>query len=176
MTSNVELTRLICEAAGLELQTNGRKLKIIFPHQRTHRATPYSRSKKAAEKLLADLSSSKFLPISILRLPGVFGKWCKPNYNSVVATFCHNIARDLPIKISDSDKMLTLVHIDTVVDCILNEINGDNEGLQFPKIEPSYNISVGQLSKKLVRLEKAARVWCWARWVPLWSVHFTQRT
>ena len=70
--------------------------------------------------------------------------------------------------------MLTLVHIDTVVDCILNEISGDNEGLQFPKIEPTYNISVGQLSK-LVRFEKAAEFGV-GRWVPLWSVHFTQRT
>ena len=158
VTSNVELTRLICEAAGLELQTNGRKLKIIFSSS-THsqERTPYGRSKKAAEKLLADLSSSKFLPISILTLPGVFGKWCKPNYNSVVATFCHNIARDLPIKISDSDKMLTLVHIDTVVDCILNEISGDNEGLQFPKIEPAYNISVGQLSKKISSFRKSRK-------------------
>jgi UDP-2-acetamido-2,6-beta-L-arabino-hexul-4-ose reductase len=158
VTSNVELTRLICEAAGSEPQSNSRKLKIIFSSS-THsqERTPYGRSKKVAEKLLVNLSSSKFVPISILRLPGVFGKWCKPNYNSVVATFCHNIARGLPIKISDPDKMLTLTHIDTVVDCILNEIIDDDGGLQFPKIEPVYNISVGQLSKKISSFEKSRK-------------------
>ena len=69
---------------------------------------PYGSSKLAAEDLLKDLSRTNGNPIIIYRLPGVFGKWCRPNYNSVVATFCHNVAHGLPIEVNDSDKINVL--------------------------------------------------------------------
>jgi len=82
---------------------------------------PYGTSKKEAEDLFAKYPNKAF----IFRLPNVFGKWCRPNYNSVVATFCYNIAHDLPITINDPETILNLVYIDDVVDCFIKALEGD---------------------------------------------------
>lgn len=76
---------------------------------------PYGASKKASEDLLLKYADETGAKILIYRLSNVYGKWCKPNYNSVVATFCHNIARDLPITVSDPGKKLNLIYIDDLV-------------------------------------------------------------
>ena len=90
-------------------------------------------------------------PIGILRLPGVFGKWCRPNYNSVVATFCHNIAHGLPITISDPAIGLDVIHIDDVVKCILDTLAGESRvgSDGFFHAEPQFHISLGDLARKL---------------------------
>jgi UDP-2-acetamido-2,6-beta-L-arabino-hexul-4-ose reductase len=80
---------------------------------------PYGRSKRRAEEQLADWAKTKGGQAVVFRLHNVFGKWCRPNYNSVVATFCHNIARGLPITISDRARELELVYIDDVVAAML---------------------------------------------------------
>ena len=85
------------------------------PRLRQTQDNPYGRSKLAAEHALEDYATRTGTPAAIYRFPGVFGKWCRPNYNSVVATFCHNIARDLPITISDPAHVVELVYIDDVV-------------------------------------------------------------
>ena len=77
---------------------------------------PYGVSKKAGEDLLFDYSKETGAKVLVYRLPNVFGKWCRPNYNSAVVTFCNNIANDLPIQINDRSVMMTLVYIDDVVD------------------------------------------------------------
>jgi UDP-2-acetamido-2,6-beta-L-arabino-hexul-4-ose reductase len=77
---------------------------------------PYGRSKLAGEKALLELASADGAVVSIWRLPNVCGKWSRPNYNSVIATFCHNIARNLPIQIDDPAAPLTLLHIDDLID------------------------------------------------------------
>jgi UDP-2-acetamido-2,6-beta-L-arabino-hexul-4-ose reductase len=72
--------------------------------------------------VVARYATASGAPCTIFRLKNVFGKWCRPDYNSVVATFCHNIAHDLPISISDPDRELELVHVDDVVEAFLTEV------------------------------------------------------
>lgn len=80
----------------------------------------YGQSKKAAEELLFAHARETGAQALVYRLPNLFGKWCRPNYNSAVATFCHNIARDLPITVSDPAVELELVYVDDLVEEILN--------------------------------------------------------
>ena len=77
---------------------------------------PYGQSKKAGEELMFQYAEETGAKVLVYRFPNLFGKWCRPNYNSAVATFCHNIANGLPIQVNDPDVMLNLVYIDDVVD------------------------------------------------------------
>jgi len=86
---------------------------------------PYGRSKKAGEDLLFAYAQETSSVVNIFRLPNVFGKWCRPNYNSAVATFCYNIARDLPITVNDPEVVMNLVYIDDVVQAFLAALKGD---------------------------------------------------
>ena len=114
---------------------------------------PYGRSKHAAENLLVDYCRRMDTPARIFRLPGVFGKWSRPNYNSVVATFCYNIARDLPIQISDPDREVELVHVDDVVVAFLaltkEEIHVP--GVDFVAAEPIFRVRLGAIADKIRR-------------------------
>nr|WP_302020159.1 capsular polysaccharide biosynthesis protein CapF [uncultured Acetatifactor sp.] len=96
---------------------------------------PYGRSKKAGEDMLADYGKRTGAPVYNYRFPNVFGKWCRPNYNSAVATFCHNIARGLPIRVNDRAALLHLVYIDDLVQELLQALEGhphrDAEGYCF---------------------------------------------
>lgn len=84
----------------------------------------YGRSKREAEELVFAHERDTGAPALVYRLPGVFGKWCRPSYNSVVATFCHHIARDQPIEVRDPAHRLPLVYIDDVVDCFMEAMEG----------------------------------------------------
>lgn len=119
---------------------------------------PYGRSKKQAEDILLEYSRRTSTPVRIFRLPGVFGKWCRPDYNSVVATFCHHIARDLPIAISDPAHEIEIIHVDVVVAAFLALLKAeiDIRGASFLPVEPAYRISLGALAEKL-RLFRAVR-------------------
>ena len=86
---------------------------------------PYGRSKKAGEDLLFSYGDETGAPVYVYRLPNVFGKWCRPNYTSAVATFCYNIARDLPVKVNDPEVVMNLVYIDDVLDSFVNALKGD---------------------------------------------------
>ena len=86
---------------------------------------PYGKSKLAGENLLRDYGERTGAKVLIYRFPNVFGKWCRPNYNSAVATFCHNIANDLPITVNDSSVMLRLVYIDDVVAELIAALKGE---------------------------------------------------
>ena len=77
---------------------------------------PYGKSKKAGEELIFNYGKENGVKTLVYRFPNVFGKWCRPNYNSAVATFCYNIAHDLPITVNDRNHMMTLVYIDDVID------------------------------------------------------------
>ena len=110
---NAELTMALCQEVSRIAEASGKKVPIIFASSIQARDdNPYGKSKLAAEQALKDANLTHGIPIHIFRLPNVFGKWCKPNYNSVVATFCHNIARDMSIHVNDPDTPLTLVYID----------------------------------------------------------------
>lgn len=112
---------------------------------------PYGRSKKAAEDLLCMYSKKTGVAIRILRLPNVFGKWCRPSYNSVVATFCHNIANGLSITVNDPATVLNLIHVDDVVSELLNLLNSEDlTGCEFKdKFYDTDAITLGELAKLL---------------------------
>lgn len=85
---------------------------------------PYGESKRAGEQLLFDYSKETGAKVLVYRFPNVFGKWCRPNYNSAVATFCHNIAHDLPIQVNAPDVVMNLVYVDDVVDELIAALSG----------------------------------------------------
>lgn len=107
---------------------------------------PYGVSKKAGEDLLFNYCKETGAKVLVYRLPNVFGKWCKPNYNSAVATFCHNIANDLAVNVKDPSIFLNLVYIDDVVEELINAING-NENLvsEFCEIPVVHTITLGSI-------------------------------
>ncbi|MBO4902157.1 MAG: capsular polysaccharide biosynthesis protein CapF [Lachnospiraceae bacterium] len=111
---------------------------------------PYGKSKLAAEGLVSSYARQTGAPVFIYRLPGVFGKWCRPNYNSVVATFCYQIARGLPITVNDPDKVISLVYIDDVVNAFITtmEGRGDFDGT-FCRVSPVHEISLRSLAESI---------------------------
>lgn len=149
---NTGLTKLLCEAVEAESQSTGRRVPILFASStQAELDSSYGRSKFAAESVLENFASETDNPCLIYRLPGVFGKWCKPNYNSVVATFCNNIARDLPIQINDPDAEIRLVYIDDVVTTFMNALASPLEGCARVQIAPEYKITLGELAECLQR-------------------------
>lgn len=112
---------------------------------------PYGRSKRDAEALIAAYAEAASVPGWIFRLPNVFGKWCRPNYNSVVATFCHNVSRGLPLTINDPSAPLKLVYIDDVIDHLATIAAAPKSHLASSEIAPVYELTVGELAEQLER-------------------------
>jgi UDP-2-acetamido-2,6-beta-L-arabino-hexul-4-ose reductase len=109
----------------------------------------YGKSKKAAEEILEQYAKSNHSRLAIYRLPGVFGKWSQPHYNTVVATFCHQIANQEPIQVSDPSKIIDLVYIDDVIHQFLDELNADNKEISYPEIVSVYSVSLGELAQEI---------------------------
>ena len=143
---NINLTRSLCEG----IVATGRNIPLILASStQAESDTLYGQSKRAAEQIVEGYATETGNHAVIYRLPGVFGKWCKPNYNSVVATFCHNIARDLPIQVNDAEATLLLVYIDDVVDEFLRVLKDVQLGLVWSKIEQAFTITLGELSVQI---------------------------
>lgn len=143
---NTGLTERVCQG----LKALGKTTPVLLASSaQAELDNPYGRSKLAAEQAVQALASEHGNPVSIYRLPGVFGKWCKPNYNSVVATFCHNKAHGLPVQISDASARVRLVYIDDVVNALLGQLVSGWAGLLRPSIEPEYSITLGELSDQI---------------------------
>lgn len=107
---------------------------------------PYGKSKKQAEDYIFAYGEETGAEVFVYRMPNVFGKWCRPNYNSAVATFCNNIANDLPITVNDRNYMMNLVYIDDVVNEIRNAIEGNaNKGEVFCEIKPVHQRTLGEI-------------------------------
>ncbi len=120
ITDNRDLTETIVAL----LRGKKSKTPILFTSSiQAELDNPYGNSKLASEKILLNFHKDTDNPIYIYRLPGVFGKWCRPNYNSVVATFCHNISNKLPVKISNLKHEILLVYIDDVVGVFIRHLN-----------------------------------------------------
>lgn len=116
----------------------------------------YGKSKKAGEDLLFDYAKETGARVCVYRLPNVFGKWCRPNYNSAVATFCYNIANDFPIKINDSEVMMNLVYIDDVVDEFINAINGkEHRENNYCFVPTVHKIKLGEIADLLHKFKKS---------------------
>lgn len=107
---------------------------------------PYGESKRAGEQLLFDYAKETGAKVLVYRFPNVFGKWCRPNYNSVIATFCNNIANDLPIQINDASVKLNLVYIDDVVGELIAALSGkEHYDGDFCVIPVVHSITLGEI-------------------------------
>ena len=143
---NADLTARLCDL----IAGTGRKIPLIISSSiQAGLANPYGESKRGAEVAGETLAVNAGNPVTIYRLPGVFGKWCRPNYNSVVATFCHNIANDLPIQISDPAFALNLVYVDDVVGEFIRALEAMPAGLSRGEVSPVYGITLGDLAAQI---------------------------
>ncbi|HBY93754.1 MAG TPA: capsular biosynthesis protein [Chloroflexi bacterium] len=140
---NVGLTVGICD----RLLTLGRPVPLVLASSsQAILDNPYGISKRQAEEVVSQYAQRSGAHVAIYRLKNVFGKWCRPNYNSAVATFCHNIARDLPITISDPNRKLDLIYVDDVVQHFLQELQSPEPGgVYCREVEPAYQITLGRL-------------------------------
>ena len=111
----------------------------------------YGRSKRAGEQIFLEYAEKNGAKVLIYRLPNLFGKWCRPNYNSVVATFCHNIANDLPITVNDEKTELELLYIDDLVNelvmCLLGRENCTENG--YCQVSPTHKVTLGEIVELL---------------------------
>jgi UDP-2-acetamido-2,6-beta-L-arabino-hexul-4-ose reductase len=147
---NTGLTVALCNALAAEYQRSGRQLPLVLASSaQAERDNPYGQSKLAAEQAVQKLCAASGHPAVVYRLPGVFGKWCKPNYNSVVATFCHNIARGLPIQINDPAARLQLVYVDDVVSSFIAALDAPAAGLARGEVTPLYATTLGDLAQQI---------------------------
>ena len=143
---NTDLTARLCDL----IAATGRKIPLVISSSiQADLANPYGESKRGAEVAGEVLAVDAGNPVAIYRLPGVFGKWCKPNYNSVVATFCHNTANGLPIQISDPSSAINLVYVDDVVGEFIRALDAMPAGLSRGEIHPVYSITLGDLAAQI---------------------------
>ena len=143
---NAGLTMSICDA----LRSLGKNTPIILASStQADLDNAYGKSKLDAEEAVKVLEVDTGCPVYVYRLPGVFGKWCKPNYNSVVATFCHNISHNLPIQVNNPDFELSLVYIDDVVEEFVKIIQGVKDDKKKLSVQPEYKIKLGDLADQI---------------------------
>lgn len=117
---------------------------------------PYGQSKKAGEELILAYEKETKVPVYIYRFPNVFGKWCRPNYNSAVATFCDNIASGRPIHINDRNTEMNLIYIDDLVEELINVLNGKaNKKDDFYEVPTVYTISLGDIADLLISFKES---------------------
>lgn len=125
----------------------GRPVRVIYASSaKATDDTDYGRSKRAGEGHLLSLGERTGSPVHVFRLPNVFGKWARPNYNSAVATFCHKVAREQPITVDDADAPLTLVYIDDVVATFVDVLRG-GAASGFGEVAPIYRTTVGEVAR-----------------------------
>lgn len=121
---------------------------------------PYGQSKKAGEDLIFAYGKENNVPVYVYRLPNVFGKWSRPNYNSAVATFCNNIANDLPIQVNDPNAQMKLVYVDDVVSSFIDKLKNEKTKIAeyeyFEEVTPVHEIKLGEIVE-LIQLFKESR-------------------
>lgn len=152
-TGNTDLTRTLLA----QLRQSGNRCPVLLASSiqasltGRYAGSPYGHSKRAAEALLRAYSEQTGAQGLIYRFPNLFGKWCRPNYNSVVATFCHNIARDMPITVSDPAAELELVYIDDLVDELLDAMEGHPHRADagYFRVPVSHPVTLGEIVRLL---------------------------
>jgi UDP-2-acetamido-2,6-beta-L-arabino-hexul-4-ose reductase len=156
--NNATLTRTLCKA----IHQCNRLIPVVYSSSvQAEHNNAYGASKRAAESFLTELRKNIGSQVYIYRLPNVFGKWAKPNYNSVVTTFCHNIARDLPVQVNEPAKELKLVYVEDVITEFSRVLKGQHHGNDgFKTVEPTYEITLGELVRclKLFKQSRASLV------------------
>ncbi|MCL2088757.1 MAG: capsular polysaccharide biosynthesis protein CapF [Oscillospiraceae bacterium] len=147
MTGNYGLSANLLET----LKKHGNTCPILISSStQAELDNPYGISKRASEDLLFDYGKQTGTQVYVYRLPNVFGKWCRPNYNSAVATFCYNIARDLPITVNDPEVVMNLVYIDDVVGEFMRVLdrNGTRNG-DYYQIPVLHRVKLGSIADLL---------------------------
>jgi UDP-2-acetamido-2,6-beta-L-arabino-hexul-4-ose reductase len=155
VAGNAELTQELCRA----VRNANRPMRVLLSSStQACLDNPYGSSKRQAELAVQALVGINGNCVHVFRLPNVFGKWSKPNYNSAVATFCHNIARNLPVQINDTNANLTLLYVDDVLDRFIDLMDGadamlDAEG--FEAVAPQYTVTVGELVRQITAFRES---------------------
>ena len=153
---NAGLTTTLVEL----LEKMGNKIPIVITSSiQAELDNPYGKSKKIAEDELIKYAKRNSVPVYIYRLPNVFGKWSRPNYNSVVSTFCYNISHNLDIMISNPKKELELVYIDDVVSEFVSLLDKEERDLRkhFYNIKRTFKVTLGELANKLYKIKEVRK-------------------
>jgi len=148
-TGNVELTQFI-----VDILREAQKQTPILLSSSTQAllANEYGNSKLSAEEVVLAYAKEFNIPCYIYRLPNVFGKWSKPNYNSVIATWCYNISRDIPIEVKDRDYKMTLVYIDEVISSFFECLSEQKS--TYVTVENTYHKTLGEISDLLISFKE----------------------
>lgn len=153
MEGNFGFTSVLLDA----LKKHGSKAPVLITSSiQAALDNPYGKSKKAGEDLIFGYGRENGVKTLVYRLPNVFGKWCRPNYNSAVATFCHNIAHDLPITVNDPLHMMTLVYIDDVVDELIRALKGvETRDGEYCRVPIEHKITLGEITDLLYEFKNS---------------------
>jgi UDP-2-acetamido-2,6-beta-L-arabino-hexul-4-ose reductase len=168
-TGNAGLTQTIVSL----LQKQGKKTPLLISSStQAAQDYPYGISKRAAEDAVFAYGRQSGAAVYVYRLPNVFGKWCRPNYNSAVATFCHNISNDLPIQVNDPTVMMNLVYIDDVLGSFIDALDGAVAVQEdFCHVQPIHTVSLGEIVA-LIRSFRKSRA---DRSIPNMADSFTKK-
>ncbi|WP_312654562.1 capsular polysaccharide biosynthesis protein CapF [Proteiniclasticum sp.] len=169
MEGNFGFTSVLLETL---LKHNNRCPIMVSSSIQAELDNPYGESKKAGENLLFKYSEDTGSKVLVYRFPNVFGKWCRPNYNSAVATFCHNIARDQPIQVNDPCVKMSLVYIDDVVEELISALDGnESKNGQFCEVKTVHNVTLGGIVDLLNSFKNSRE----DRTIPDMSESFTKK-
>ena len=148
MTGNFGFASTVLEAL---IAAGNRAPVLLSSSIQAALANPYGISKKAGEDLFLEYGKAHGVEVFVFRLANLFGKWCRPNYNSVVATFCYNISHDIPIQVNDPATMVSFVYIDDVVEAFISALEGRPliREDQYYSVQPTYDVAIGTLAELL---------------------------
>lgn len=147
LDGNVNFTKKLLDT----IKKAGRNLPLVFSSStQASLDNPYGKSKKAAEDEVFAFAKEFDNPVFVYRFYNVFGKWCRPNYNSVIATFCYNVAHDIPLKINEAAGPINFVYIDDICKEMIKVLSGDVSRATEPLfVEPHYSVTLKELSEVL---------------------------
>lgn len=143
---NVNFTLKLIELLKIE----NRKIPLLFSSSiQAEQLNDYGKSKRQAEDVVTEYGLLTGSDVFVYRLANAFGKWCRPNYNSVVATFCYNIVNSLPIQVNVPNAIIPFVYIDDIVDSFI-KCTSRKGSLEIQSVEPVYRVSIGDLADMLL--------------------------
>ena len=153
VTGNFGFTSTLLDS----LKKNNNKAPVLITSSiQAELDNPYGKSKKEAEELLFSYEQETGAKVLVYRLQNVFGKWCRPNYNSAVATFCNNIANGLPIQISDPHVLMNLIYIDDVIAEFIRALEGkENKESRFCSVLTIHTIELGAIVDLLLAFKES---------------------
>jgi UDP-2-acetamido-2,6-beta-L-arabino-hexul-4-ose reductase len=136
----------------------GRPVPVIFSSSRqASLENDYGKSKREAEGILERYSERSGAPVTVFRFDNVFGKWSRPAYNSVIATFCYNAARGVPLQVNDPSASVRFIYIDDVVEAIVSTLKSPPVGFSFSQAGPVYEKKVGELAECVTRFAEGRK-------------------